>query len=133
VAFGDILLAEDAGRIDNARGRQQPENDQSQLHNSRSPLYDAECTLSLANFKRPFCRVPAPRFGPQVSQEATGPRMEPFAFHGCSGVSISSFANGALGEHCRHGGARIPSRQQANVQLVSALGAGRVVVFYGGP
>jgi hypothetical protein len=36
-------------------------------------------------------------------------------------------------EHCRHGGARIPSRQQANVQLVSALGAGRLVVFYGGP
>jgi hypothetical protein len=27
-----------------------------------------------------------------------------------SAVSISNFANGALGEHCWHGGARVPSR-----------------------
>jgi hypothetical protein len=56
VAFGDLLLAEDAGRIDNARGRQQPENDQSQPHEFRSPIYAADYTLSLANFKGPFCR-----------------------------------------------------------------------------
>ena len=56
MAFGDLLLAEDAGRIDNARGRQQPENDQSQPHEFRSPIYAADYTLSLANFKGPFCR-----------------------------------------------------------------------------